>query len=129
MNLLPCGNHKDLKAMHDDHGLQFHVRNRGARGIIIGPTSWTWKLLQPDDRDPGPWDCDWVDPNVVQSTAWLKSLGLDDDSNEVPQQEDSSMSDGEHSDSTAGSSHRSSFDEFKLNQKVMTETTTMMTTD
>ncbi|KAI7963123.1 hypothetical protein MJO28_001217 [Puccinia striiformis f. sp. tritici] len=99
-------------------------RERRSWTPVPCPEPWgTWHYYWPHELDleaieagrPGPWDNDWVDPNVAQRAAWLDSLGLNDDSNsnEGPLQEDSSMSDGEHSDSTTGSSHHSSFDEFE----------------
>ncbi|KAI9610860.1 hypothetical protein H4Q26_008704 [Puccinia striiformis f. sp. tritici PST-130] len=86
------------------------------------PELWgTWHYYWPYELDleaieagePGPWDNDWVDPGVAQRAAWLESLGLNADSNEVPSQRSSTSSDDDQSSSTHGSSHHSSFDEFE----------------
>ncbi|KAH9470169.1 hypothetical protein Pst134EA_007434 [Puccinia striiformis f. sp. tritici] len=86
------------------------------------PEPWgTWHYYWPYELDleaieagePGPWDNDWVDPGVAQRAAWLESLGLNADSNEVPSQRSSTSSDDNQSSSTHGSSHHSLFDEFE----------------
>ncbi|POV95118.1 hypothetical protein PSTT_16455, partial [Puccinia striiformis] len=88
---------------------------------VPAPAPWgCWHYYWPHELDldairegrPGPWDDDWVEPPHTLRDRMLGNYASDDESTEVPRQEDSSSEDND-SDSVASSSRQMSFDEFE----------------
>ncbi|KAI7942562.1 hypothetical protein MJO28_012589 [Puccinia striiformis f. sp. tritici] len=88
---------------------------------VPAPAPWgSWHYYWPHELDldairegrPGPWDDDWVEPPHTLRARMLGNYASDDESTEVPRQEDSSSDDND-SDSVAASSRQMPFDEFE----------------